>query len=178
MTTILVTGATGFLGYHVVKLLNSRGQRPRVLGTQTSLFRVTRFYVNGPKAGSSEVVIDSLPGTPDGMDRDTDGRLWLAMFVDRGKLLAWVHENAWIKPLVMRLPTELLLAQPQRTGVVVLSPDGSEPLYSAFHDGPELFSIASAVPAAGGIYLANVALDDAERDHHGIQRLQWPPELP
>ncbi len=149
-----------------------------VIVTQTSLFRVTRLYVNGPKAGRSEVVIDSLPGTPDGMDRDADGRVWLAMFVDRGKLLTWVHENAWIKPLVMRLPTKLLLAQPQRTGVVVLSPDGSEPLYSAFYEGPELFSIASAVPAASGVYLANVALDDADRDHNGIQRLQWPPELP
>jgi dihydroflavonol-4-reductase len=31
MNTFLVTGPTGFLGYHVVKLLNSRGHRPRVL---------------------------------------------------------------------------------------------------------------------------------------------------
>ena len=31
MTRYLVTGPTGFLGFHVVKLLNSRGIRPRVL---------------------------------------------------------------------------------------------------------------------------------------------------
>src|SRR5262245_5960938 len=31
MNTILVTGATGFLGYHVAKRLNARGIRPRVL---------------------------------------------------------------------------------------------------------------------------------------------------
>ena len=65
---------------------------------------------------------------PDGMDRDADGRIWLAMFADRSPVLTWVHENAWIKPLVMRLPAALLLAQTQRTGVVVLSPDGSKPL--------------------------------------------------
>ena len=31
MNTTLVTGPTGFLGYHVVKSLNARGIRPRVL---------------------------------------------------------------------------------------------------------------------------------------------------
>src|SRR4029453_12548339 len=31
MSTILITGATGFLGYHVAKRLNQAGIRPRVL---------------------------------------------------------------------------------------------------------------------------------------------------
>lgn len=150
-----------------------------VLVTQTSLFRVTRFYVNGPKAGSSEVVIDALPGTPDGMDRDADGRIWLAMFAERSPILTWAHENAWIKPLLMRLPTELLLSQTGRTGVVVLSPDGSKPLYSAFYKGPALSSIASAVPERDKAYLANVALNSPDRNRkRGIQRMKWPPELP
>src|SRR5690606_28203811 len=39
-----------------------------VVVTQTSLFQVVRFYLNGPKSGSYEVVIDGLPGMPDGMD--------------------------------------------------------------------------------------------------------------
>lgn len=150
-----------------------------VIVTQTSLFRVTRFYVNGPKAGSFEIVIDTLPGMPDGMDRDEKGRIWLAMFTERSPLLTWVHENAWIKPLLLRMPTSLLLSQTQRTGVVVLSPDGSKPLYSAFYQGSELSSIASAVPASSGIYLANVALDGPDRGQKkSVQRLQWPPELP
>lgn len=34
MKNILVTGATGFLGYHVTKLLNERGFRPRALLTE------------------------------------------------------------------------------------------------------------------------------------------------
>ncbi|MDJ0608867.1 MAG: SMP-30/gluconolactonase/LRE family protein [Kiloniellales bacterium] len=170
-------------GYHFINavLVDQHPGQPReesVIVTQTSLFQVTRFFLNGPRAGSSEVVIDGLPGTPDGMDRDQEGRLWLAMFIDRGDLLTWVHENAWLKPLLMRLPTSLLLStQSQQTGVVVLSPDGSVPLYSAFHDGPELLSIASAVPASDGIYLAHVSLDGSERDQMGVQRLPWPPEL-
>ena len=149
-----------------------------LLVTQTSLFQVTRLVVAGPRAGQHEVAIDSLPGTPDGMDRDAAGRIWLAMFAQRGGLLTWVHENAWIKPLVMRLPTELLLSQAGGTGVVVLSPDGARPLNSAFYEGPDLASIASAVPAPDGIYLAHVGLDEAQdRPVRPVQRLPWPPSL-
>ena len=56
-----------------------------MLVTQTSLFRLTRFYVRGPKAGRDEVVIDGLTGLDDGMDRDASGRIWLALFSHRGR---------------------------------------------------------------------------------------------
>lgn len=181
----LDTGSTRLIaeGFHFINgvLCEPHAGQTReesVLVTQTSLFRLARFYVNGAKAGSFEVVIDALPGMPDGMDRDADGRIWLAMFADRSPILTWVHENAWVKPLIMRLPTALLMSQARRTGVVVLSPDGSKPLYSAFYEGSDLSSIASAVPAASGIYLANVAIGDSDRNQKkGIQRLKWPPEL-
>lgn len=148
-----------------------------VIVTQTSQFQVTRFYVNGPRAGTAEKVIDSLPGMPDGMDRDASGRIWLAMFVSRGKLLTWLHKNAWLKPFFLRLPTSLLLRQQGSTGVVVLSPDGSTPLYSAFHKGPGLTSIASAVPSRDGIYLANVSFGGSDPEKKNIQRLRWPESL-
>lgn len=169
-------------GFHFINavLCDPHPGRPReesVLVSQTSLFRLTRFHLRGPKAGTFEVVLDGLPGTPDGMDRDAAGRIWIALFVERGRLLTWVHAHAWIKPLVMRLPSRLLLSQVQRTGVLVVSPDGSKPLYAAFHKGPELSSISSAVPAPGGIYLANVSLRDPDRSPDGIQRLKWPPQL-
>jgi hypothetical protein len=181
----LDTGATRLVaeGFHFINGVlydpHPAGEREvSVVVTQTSLFRVTRFFLRGAKAGRDEIVIDGLPGTPDGMDRDAAGRIWLAMFVERSNLLTWAHEHAWIKPLLMRLPTRLLLAQSQRTGVVVSSPDGTRPLYSAFYKGDKLFSIASAVPSPDGIYLANVALDGSTPGRMGIQRLKWPRELP
>jgi hypothetical protein len=180
----LESGTTRLIaeGFHFINavLCDPHPGQPReesVLVSQTSLFRLTRFYLRGPKAGTSEVVLGGLPGTPDGMDRDSAGRIWLAIFVERSKLLTWVHANAWIKPLIMRLPSKLLLSQVQRTGVIVVSPDGSKPLYAAFYKGSALSSISSAVPAPSGIYLANVSLGDSERKRNGIQRLKWPSQL-
>jgi hypothetical protein len=66
---------------------------------------------------------------------------------------------------------------PQQTGVVVLSPDGRKPLYSALYDGDALASIASAVPTREGIYLANEALGSERREQARVVRLTWPAVL-
>ena len=180
----LDTGATRLVaeGYHFINgvLHDLHPGAPReesVLVTQTSLFRLTRFYVAGPKAGRAEVVLDGLTGMDDGIDRDEEGRIWLSMFTSRNALLTWVHEHAWVKPLFMRLPTRLLMALPQRTGVVVVSPDGRTPLYAAMYRGDALASIASSIPTPGGIYLANEELGPGDGDETAVVRLEWPPEL-
>ena len=166
-------------GFHFVNgvLCDPHPDREQsVLVTQTSLFRLTRFHLRGPQAGTAEVVLDGITGMPDGIDRDAAGRVWVALFTHRGRLLTWIHAHAWVKPLVLRLPTRLLLAAPRRTGVLVLSPDGRTPLYSATYRGPLLTSVPSAVPAAGGVYLANLSLG-GPRGPAGVVRLRWPAEL-
>jgi sugar lactone lactonase YvrE len=180
----LDTGATRLIaeGYHFINgvlhdLHPGAAREASVLVTQTSLFRLTRFHIAGPKAGQAEVVLDGLTGMDDGMDRDAEGRIWLSMFTHRSGLLTWVHEHAWVKPLFMRLPARLLMALPQRTGVVVVTPDGRTPLYAAMYRGDALASIASSIPAGGGIYLANEELGPGGGDENAIVRLKWPAEL-
>jgi ribose transport system permease protein len=41
--------------------------------------RVSRYYFDGPKAGSVEPVIPDLPGYPDNINRASDGTYWLAL---------------------------------------------------------------------------------------------------
>ena len=67
-------------GFHFINgvLYDLHPGQPReesVLVTQTSLFRLTRFYLRGPKAGRDEVVLDGIIGLDDGMDRDSTGRI-------------------------------------------------------------------------------------------------------
>jgi hypothetical protein len=176
-TTRLVAEGFHFINGVLCDLHPGQPREESVLVTQTSLFRLTRFYLRGPKAGRDEVVLDGITGLDDGMDRDAEGRIWLALFSDRSALLTWVHEHAWIKPLFMRVPARLLMALPQKTGVLVVSPDGSKPLYSALYEGDALASIASAVPSPGGIYLANEALGAEREEKNRVVRLKWPEVL-
>jgi nucleoside-diphosphate-sugar epimerase len=179
----LTTGTTRLIaeGFHFVNgilcdLHPGQDREQSVLVTQTSLFRLTRFFVRGPKAGSAEVVLDGITGMPDGIDRDAAGRIWVALFTERGPLLTSIHAHAWVKPLLLRLPTKLLMARTRRTGVLVVSPDGREPLYSALYKGPLLTSIPSAVPTAHGVYLADLSLG-GQRGQRGVVRLRWPAHL-
>jgi hypothetical protein len=173
-TTRLIAEGFHFINGVLYDLHPGQPREESVLVTQTSLFRLTRFYLRGPKAGQDEVVLDGIIGLDDGMDRDASGRIWLALFSDRTALLTWVHEHAWIKPLLMRVPARLLMALPQKTGVLVVSPDGRTPLYSALYAGDALASVASAVPSSAGVYLANEALGSERQEENRVVRLKWP----
>ncbi|MEM7433646.1 MAG: PQQ-binding-like beta-propeller repeat protein [Myxococcota bacterium] len=139
-----------------------------VLVTQTPGFAITRFFFAGPNAGHAEEVWTSLPGMPDGMDRGEDGRIWVGLFRKRSAFLTWAHKNPWVKPLLLRLPLDLLPV-PKETGVLGLSEDGSEPLYYAMYQGPELTDAAVVVPGKEHLYIAN--FDVAQR---GILRMPYP----
>ncbi|PCI05145.1 MAG: ABC transporter permease [Hyphomicrobiales bacterium] len=41
--------------------------------------RISRYYFDGPKAGTVESVIPDLPGYPDNINRASDGTYWLAL---------------------------------------------------------------------------------------------------
>ena len=176
-TTRLIAAGFHFINGVLTDPHPGRSREESVLLTQTSMFRLSRFHLAGPRAGTAEVVLDGITGMDDGIDRDADGRIWLALFAERGPLLTWLHAHPWAKPLVMRLPAGLLLRRAGRTGVLVVSPDGSTPLYSAMYRGPELVSVASAVPAPDGIYLANESLTPGRAVRPGLIRLRWPAEL-
>ncbi|MDE1174492.1 MAG: SMP-30/gluconolactonase/LRE family protein [Parvibaculaceae bacterium] len=40
--------------------------------------RVSRYWFDGPKAGTVEIVIKDMPGYPDNINRASDGRYWMA----------------------------------------------------------------------------------------------------
>jgi ribose transport system permease protein len=49
-----------------------------VLWASTWLCQINRYWIAGPKAGTSERLIDNLPGYCDNINRASDGKYWLA----------------------------------------------------------------------------------------------------
>ncbi|MCW7491419.1 hypothetical protein ND861_02000 [Leptospira sp. 2 VSF19] len=109
-----------------------------ILLNELSKSRLIRLHLMGDKEGKDEIVIDGLPGFPDGMDRDSKGRIWIAIPVERSKLITWLHKHPFWKRLVLYIP-ESLQPVSKKTGLLALSPNGSNPLYFAMHDGSLFF---------------------------------------
>ncbi|XDD46355.1 hypothetical protein AB3N60_16880 [Leptospira sp. WS39.C2] len=124
-----------------------------ILLNELSKSRLIRLHLTGDKIGKDEVVIEGLPGFPDGMDRDPQGRIWIAIPVERSKLITWLHKHPFWKKLVLYIPEKL---QPvsKKTGIIALSPNGTKPIYYSVHDGSLFSYIIVVVPGKDKLYLA------------------------
>ena len=166
--TRLVAEGFNFIDGVLYDLHPGQSREQSVLVSQTASFKLTRFYLKGPKAGRAEIVIDGLPGMADGIDRDEQGNIWTGLIKMRSSASDWIHANPWIKPLLLRLP-ESMLPVTNATGVMAFSPDGATIKYFAHYDGPLTSSIASVLPGPDGLYIAAVG-----PGKQGLPVLPWP----
>jgi len=147
------------------------GREDSVLITQTTKYRINRLHLRGPRAGTDQVLWDNLPGLPDGLDRDAQGRIWVGFLKERTPVASWIHAHPWIKPLLLRLPRSLLpITKP--TAVMALSPDASQALFYTWHDGSMVRDIAVVVPGRKNLYLASF-----DRHNTGLISMPYPNAL-
>ncbi|MCR8923857.1 SMP-30/gluconolactonase/LRE family protein [Dasania sp. GY-MA-18] len=75
-----------------------------VLINETGHYRVLKHWLQGPKQGSTEVLIANLPGFPDNIAAGLDGRFWLGLASPRNALLDKLADQPWLRSVVQRLP--------------------------------------------------------------------------
>jgi len=75
-----------------------------LLINETGSYRVLRYWLAGPDAGKSDIVIDNLPGFPDNINNGLNGKFWIGLVAPRNKLLDDMSGKPWLRKLVQRLP--------------------------------------------------------------------------
>lgn len=124
-------------------------------------YRVTRYWLAGPKAGTWDRLIENLPGVVDGLASDGAGTFYLTMPGYRVPLLEWLHKRPWAKNQLAKLLPVLLGigAGPGASPGVVLALDESGRVLRTFQD-PES-KVVGAVTGAeihdGHFYLTSIA---------------------
>ncbi len=75
-----------------------------VLVNETGSYRVHKYWLQGDKAGQSEVLIDNLPGFPDNVVRGRDGRYWVGLVSPRSEALDNLSDSPFVRKIVQRMP--------------------------------------------------------------------------
>ena len=75
-----------------------------MLVAETGAYRVWKHWLQGPKRGSSEVLIDNLPGFPDNVHVGQNGRFWVGLTAPRSVALDDLSEKPFVRKIVQRLP--------------------------------------------------------------------------
>lgn len=131
-----------------------------VLVNETGKYRVTRYWLKGAKAKTSEVFIDNLPGFPDGISRGSDGIFWLTLISLRDPQLDGIMDKPFVRKIVCRLPDAMQPA-PQRYGFILgLDKDGN--IVHNLQDPKGGFAeIASVQQFGDKLYFGSLHAEDA-----------------
>lgn len=136
-----------------------------VLVNETYRYRIRRYWLRGPRAGSLDIFADRLPGFADGIASDRRGSFWVAFFTVRNASIDRLHPWPLAKRWLARLP-KTLWPKPARYGLVAAYDEAGHML-RALHDrdGDHVPNIASVEPVGEDLYLGTL-------DHDWIGRVR------
>ena len=124
-------------------------------------YRIRRYWLTGPKAGTDDILVDNLPGLPDGLASDGRGTFYVALPVRRNDALDWLHQRPFMKDQLVKVLT-LTRTLPRPAGSdygLVLAIDEDGDITRSFHDPGALVGggITTAQPSDAWLYLGSLA---------------------
>ena len=115
-----------------------------LLFNETAHYRVWRYWLNGPRAGQREIIIENLPGFPDNINNGLNGRFWVGLVAPRNKLLDDLSGKPWLRKVTQRLPAYFRPKAVPSSHVIGITGDGQVLM--------NLQDSAATVPALTGAY--------------------------
>lgn len=130
-----------------------------VLVNETYRYRITRLWLTGAKAGTSDVFVDNLPGFPDGVSANGQGTFWVGLFTVRNPTADALASRPWAKKLLSKLP-QALFPKPVPYGFVLGLNERGEVIHNLQDPtGKHLFEITSIEEWGGVLYLGSLHND-------------------
>jgi sugar lactone lactonase YvrE len=121
-----------------------------VVVAETGAYRLTRLWLTGPRAGSTDVFADNLPGFPDNISTGTDGLIWVALASPRNAILDRLHKlHPAFRQALWALPEPVQRIDRRTVWVIALDTNGR-----VVHD------LQTSVP--------NYHMVTGVREHHGM----------
>ena len=127
-----------------------------ILVNETSKYRVKKYWLKGANAGQSEILIDNLPGFPDGISSNGKNIYWIAIPALRKEIIENLADKPFVRKIILRLPKALQPA-PDRYGFVLGIDGTGKVIHNLQYPSPESFSPITSVEEKNGVlYLGSL----------------------
>ncbi|MEM6629849.1 MAG: SMP-30/gluconolactonase/LRE family protein [Bacteroidota bacterium] len=127
-----------------------------VLVVETTKYRIQRYWLKGPKAGTAEIFVENLPGFPDGVSRGESGVFWVALPNRRNTTLDAILPKPFLRKIVYRLP-ESLQPQQERYGMVLGFDTNGQLVHNLQEPSGRVAIITSVQEEKGYLYLGSLS---------------------
>lgn len=97
-----------------------------VIFAESSRFRLLRLWVAGPEEGQVDILIDALPGNPDGLDYDNEGQLMLTLYDHVGALNNLILPYGLSRRILTSLPRSWFVNDELSGFVAIIDPESFE----------------------------------------------------
>jgi sugar lactone lactonase YvrE len=130
-----------------------------VLVNETYRYRISRYWLKGDKAGSSDIFIDNLPGMPDNLQGDGQGTFWVALPTPRKTDADLLHRWPWVKAQLAKLPRALWPKAESYGFAIAINEQGQ--ITQSLHDtsGTHLRMVTSVKPVGDYLYFGSLDND-------------------
>lgn len=95
-----------------------------LLVVEMNEYRILKYWLEGPREGTSEVLIENLPGFGDNLKTGLNGRFWLGFAAPRKAIVDRLSDKPFLRKVIMRLPKFLRPAADLSSHVIAFSGDG------------------------------------------------------
>jgi sugar lactone lactonase YvrE len=124
-----------------------------VLVAESYRYRITRYWLTGPKAGTHDIFASNLPGFPDNITAGRGGTFWVALYQPRSEMIDFLQRHPFLKAQLAKLPGALLTAgQAKASTALQLSPAG-RPIRALSDSTGHIFGLTTALAHDGYLYL-------------------------
>lgn len=96
-----------------------------LLVAETGSYRILKHWLDGPAAGTTEILVENLPGFPDNINTGMQGRFWVGLAAPRNRLIDRLSARPFLRKLVQRLPPFVRPQPVASSHVIAIDGDGT-----------------------------------------------------
>ena len=87
-------------------------------------YRILKYWLTGSQRGSTEVLLENLPGFGDNLKTGRNGRFWLGFAAPRKAIVDRLADKPWLRKVIIRLPKFVRPAADVSSHVIAFNGDG------------------------------------------------------